>query len=341
MDPGATIGGTTEAKEMILTRDMMLTELRSRGFEVLSVPDDLSLTQTIDWINSRARSGDVALEIHADAFSSPTVRGASIFYIANNDSRRKDAEGVLLALLRRVPQLPNRGAKPDTTTGVGSLGFCRQVVPPSLLLEVGFLSNLDDRFLLQNRRRDIALGIVEGLTAWSRAVSPADPVPQPAPTTYPSCNININGQVYGEQGILVNGNGFIPVDLIDRLNVDISQDANIRRINYNRVVYAKAVDLRDYHISVGWDNDSRTVLLRSVLQICPDQIDRIAGRGYTSEVQLMLFLKANNEAALTAFPDLAKLYKEEGQKEGISLRHCFLPNVLGNQLPPLWRRYSA
>ena len=314
---------------MILTRDLILTELRSRSFEVLSVPDDLSLNDTIAWINSRDRPGDVALEIHADAFPTTTVRGASVFHIANNDSRRKDAEVLLLALLRRVPQLPNRGAKPDTATGVGSLGFCRQVVPPSLLMEVGFLSNPDDRFLLQNRRRDIALGIADGLVSWSRAVSPdspttSTPTPIPTPVTvYPTCNISINGQVYGEQGIIVNGNGFIPVDLVDRLKIDISQDSKIRRLNYNRVVYAKAVDLRDYHISVGWDGASRTVLLRSVLQICPDQIDRIAGRGYTSEVQMMLFLKSNNEAALTEFPDLAKLYREEGQKEGISYDIAF------------------
>ncbi|BCX08670.1 MAG: hypothetical protein KatS3mg066_2529 [Fischerella sp.] len=71
IDPGSVAGGTTEAREMILLRDLILTELRARSFEVLSVPDDLSAKQTIEWINSRVRRGDVALEIHADAASSP------------------------------------------------------------------------------------------------------------------------------------------------------------------------------------------------------------------------------------------------------------------------------
>jgi hypothetical protein len=322
VDQGGVAAGTTEAREMILTRDLILTELRSRGFEVLSVPDELSQLQTVDWINARSRLGDVALEIHADAFSNPSVRGSSVFHIANNAQRKQHAEVLLLALLRRVPQLPNRGAKPDTATGLGSLVFCRQVIPPSLLMEIGFLTNPDDRFLIQNRRRDIALGIADGLASWSRAVDPTGAPSQPE--TYPPCNININGQVYGEQGIIVSGNAFIPIDLADRLSVDLTKATNVRRITYKSVVYIKAIDLRDYHISVSWDANTRTVLLRSVLYVCPGDVDRIYKvRGKTSEVQLMMFLKNNHEAGLIQFPEIAKLYREEGEQEGINYDIAF------------------
>ncbi len=334
LDPGTVVGGTTEAKEMIQIRDLVVGEVRSRGVEILSVPDDLNQQQSIDWINARARSGDVALEIHADAFSNPTVRGCSVFYIANNNQRKQHAELLLLALLRRVPQLVNRGAKPDTATGIGSLAFCRQVVPASLLMEIGFLTNPDDRFLILNRRREIALGIADGLASWSRAVSPPTPTPSPTPTptptrppgsveTYPACNINLNGQTYGEQGIVVSGNAFIPIDLVDRLGLDLSTHPNVRRINYRNVVYVRAIDLRDFYISVGWDASARTVILRSALTICPGQIDRITGHGNTTEVQLMMFLKTNNEAGLAQFPEIAKLYREEGSTEGINYDIAF------------------
>lgn len=322
VDQGTVVAGTTEAREMILTRDLILTELRSRNFEVVAVPDDQSQSQTIAWINDRARPGDVALEIHADSFSSPAVRGSSVYHIANNAQRKQHAELLLLALLRRVPQLPNRGAKPDTATGIGSLSFCRQVVPASLLMEIGFLTNPDDRFLLQNRRRDIALGIADGLVAWSRAVDPGSP--SPPPDTYPPCNISVNGQIYGEQGIIVSGNAFIPIDLADRLSIDLSKDQKVRRITYKSVVYVKAIDLRDYHIAVSWDAANRTVLLRSILQVCPGDFDRIYRVvGKTSEVQLIMFLKNNNEAGLTQFPEIAKLYREEGELEGINYDIAF------------------
>ena len=316
-DVGASAGGTTEAQQMILLRDQIVPELRSRGFEVLSVPDDLSASQTIQWINARSQPNDVALEIHTGLFSNPSVRGASVYYIANNTERKNHAELMLLAMLRRLPQIPNRGAKPDTNTGVGNLVFCRDTNLPSLLMEVGYISNPEDRALMQNQRRDIALGIADGLAAWSRAVSGN------SNNTYTPINIRINNQTYGEQGIIVNSNAYIPIDLADRLGIDLVTAPSVRRIQYQGVVYIKAIELRDYNISVSWDSINRTVILRSILQICPGQIDRIMGNGHTSEVQLMMFLKANNDNALTQFSDLPKLYREEGAIEGVNYDIAF------------------
>lgn len=320
-DPGAIAGGTTEAREMILLRDLIVAELRARNTEVLWVPDDLNAVQTIAWINSRGRSTDVALEIGCDAASSPTVRGASVFYIVNNTTRKSHAELLLVALLRRVTQLPNRGVKPDTESGLGSLIFCRQVAIPSLLMQVGFLTSPDDRALLQSRRRDFALGIADGLVSWSRIVDPVTvPTPQPI---YPAVNININGQTYQEQGILVNGNAYIPIDLVDRLRVDLSKAPNVNRISYQRVVYVKAIELRDFNVSIGWDAATRTVSLRSISVICPGQFDRIASPGHTTEEHLKSFLSSNNQNALVQFPDISKLYREEASIEGINYDIAF------------------
>ncbi len=345
-DPGSVGGGTTEAQEMILLRDQVVPELRSRKFEVLSVPDDLSSSQSIQWINARARPDDVALEIHADGYSNPDVRGATAFYIANNTARKNHADLLLLALIRRLPELPNRGAKPDTSTGIGRISFCRDTILPSILMEVGFLSNPNDRFLIQNRRKDIALGLADGLAAWSRAVSGTDLTN--GSTTYSPINININNTTYGEQGIIINSNAYIPIDLVDRLRIDLTNAPNVRRVQYKGVVYVKALELRDYNIAVSWDNASRTVTLRSILVICPGQIDRIMGQGNTSEVQLMMFLKANNENALTQFPDLPKLYREEATIEGVNYdvafsQACVETNFLrfGDDLKPSQNNFGG
>jgi hypothetical protein len=320
-DPGSVAGGTTEAQEMILLRDLIVPELRSRGFEVLSVPDELSMAQTLEWINARARRDDIALEIHADAAPIPATRGTSIYYIANNDQRKGHAELLLLAVLRRVPQLQSRGAKPDTAASAGRLTFCRQVAAPSMLMELGFLTNPEDRTILQTRRRDVALGIADGLASWSRAIAGISPsVPE---DEYPKIAINVNGGIYGEQGILVSGNAYIPIDLADQLGIDLSQLPQVRRITYRNIVYAKAIDLRDFHISVNWDSPNRTVILRSVVGVCSGQMDVIMRHGSTSEVQLMMFLKSNNESALTRFPDLPKLYREEATIEGVNYDIAF------------------
>ena len=325
LDSGSKVDGVTEAQEMIRIRDLIVPELRSRGFQILSVPDDLSLQQSINWINARNRRGDIALEIHVGAFQNTDVRGATAYYIASNEARKSHAELMLLALLRRVPQLPSRGAKPDTAAGMGRLAFCRQVAPPSILMELGYLTNERDRNLILSRRRDFALGLADGLASWSRAITGVDPTPPTAPQQFPTVNITINDGKYDEKGIIVNSNSYVPVDLADRLGIDISNNQDIRRVRYGNVVYIKTVDLREFNISIGWDAPSRTVQLKtqSALGICPGLIDQIMGHGNASELSLMVFLKNNNEQALRDFPDLHKIYRQEGVIEGVNYDIAF------------------
>ncbi|NER82998.1 MAG: cell wall hydrolase [Leptolyngbya sp. SIO1D8] len=316
IDQGVAASGTTEAAEMIRIRNLVAPELRSRGFEVLTVPDDLNNLQTLDWINARCRPEDVALEIHAGAFSSPGARGASVFYIANNDTRKNHAELLLLALLRRTPQLPSRGARADTTTGIGSLIFTRRLNCPSLLMEVGYLTNPDDLGLIQNRRREIALGIADGMASWSRAVAGDGNSTQ----AFAEIKISVNSGLYEEKGIIINDNSYIPIDLVDLLDVDLAADPNVRRVRYQGVVYVKAVELRDHNVGVGWDATTRTVTLKTInpLPICEGQLSHIMGRGVTSDIQMLMFLKANNENAIEPYKDLPRFYREEALDEGVN-----------------------
>ncbi|MGC1309248.1 MAG: N-acetylmuramoyl-L-alanine amidase [Phormidesmis sp.] len=328
-DTGARIAGTTEAQEMIALRDLIVPELRSRGYDVLSVPDDLSLAQTIGWINARAKTGAVALEIHAEEFSSNTAtRGATVYHIANNRQRREQAELILLSLLKEVPELPSRGVRPDTAAGTGSLAFCRQTVPPALLTEIAYLTNPKDFALLTQRRRNFAVGLANGLAAWSRAVTGTSPTPTPSVPTapkYPPINIEINGGSYPESGLIISGNAYIPIDLADRLNVDLSADEAIRRVRYQGVVYVKAVDLKPFSISVGWDATTRTLQLKpaSVLNICPGTIDVIMSHGSTTAMQLGIFLKSENEKGSDLFPNLPETYRQEANIEGVDYDIAF------------------
>lgn len=334
-DVGATIAGTTEAQEMIALRDLILPELRSRGYEVLSVPDDLSASQSIDWINARAKSGSVALEIHAEKFSNQATRGATVYYIANNRERREQAELILLSLIKQVPTLPSRGVRPDTSSGTGRLQFVRQTLPPALLAEIAYLTNANDFALLTQRRRDFAIGLANGLAAWSDIVSgtkPSQPtVPSPNPSSltvpddYPRINISINGgDPYAEQGIIIKGNAYLPIDLADRLGVAITGQ-EISRVRYRGIVYIKAVDLKPFRVSVGWDAASRTLKLTTAaaLNICPGTIDLIMSHGSTTEFHLTLFLRTENENALELFPNLPALYREEATIEGVDYDIAF------------------
>lgn len=325
-DTGARIRGTTEAQEMIALRDAVVPELRSRGYDVLSVPDDLSLTQSIDWINARAQSGAIALEIHAAEFANQATRGATVYHIANNRARSEQAELLLSALLKEVPQLPSRGVRPDTAAGTGRLAFCRETIPPALLIEIAYLTNPTDFALLTQRRLDFAIGLANGLAAWSRAITGSSPTPPgPAVVEYPTINIAINGGLYREKGIIISGNAYLPIDLADQLGINLSQSEAIRRVRYRGVVYVKAVDLRPFSVSVGWEASTRTLQLTtaSALKICPGSIDVIMSHGNATEAHLTSFLRSENNTALDLFPDLPKIYREEATIEGVDYDIAF------------------
>ncbi|MEM9949256.1 MAG: N-acetylmuramoyl-L-alanine amidase [Cyanobacteria bacterium P01_D01_bin.36] len=324
-DEGGRVAGTTEAQEMIALRDLVVPELRSRGYDVLSVPDDLSLSQSIQWINARTRSGAVAIEIHAEEFTNQATRGATVYHIANNRDRRDQAELILLSLLKEVPELPSRGVRPDTSAGTGRLAFCRQTVPPAIVAEIAYLTNAQDFALLTQRRRNFAIGLANGLAAWSRAVTGTSPRPSTTEVSYPVINIEINGGEYPERGIIISGNAYIPIDLADRLGIDLGKADEVRRVRYRGVVYVKAVDLKPFRISVGWDANTRTLQLRpaSALNICPGTIDLIMSHGSATELHLTIFLRAENENALSTFPDLPKIYREEATIEGVDYDIAF------------------
>ncbi len=325
-DTGGRAGSTTEAQEMIALRDLIVPELRSRGYDVLSVPDDLSMAQSIDWINARARPGAVALEIHAEVFGNTATRGATVYYIANNRDRRDQAELILLNLLKEVPELPSRGVSPDTAAGTGRLAFVRQTLPPALLAEIAYLTNPKDFALLTQRRRNFAVGLANGLAAWSRAITGSSPTPPgPEGPEYPTINIEFNGTPYQDKGIIISGNAYIPIDLANLLGTDLAGSDNVRRVRYRGAVYIKAVDLKPFSVSVGWDAPTRTLALRSaaMLNICPGTIDVIMSRGSTTETQLAIFLRQGNSSALDQFPDLPKIYRQEATVEGVDYDIAF------------------
>lgn len=315
VDPGYILGNTSEAEEMKLLRDMILAELRSQGRSAVLVPDQLSAAQTINWISSRCRPQDVALEIHAGTFPGSSMRGSAVFYVANNQTRKSQAELLLTRLRQSVPQLPSRGVRPDTEFPTGSAPFCRQIACPSLLMEVIVITNPADLTLLQNQRRDFAIGIANGLKDWSRSLEG-----QQIPNQHPTIAINVNGQDYPEPGVIISDNAFVPIDLADRLGLDLAQLTDVRRVTYGNVVYIKAVDLRNHNVVVEWQAATRTLILRSefLLSVCPGAIDRIMGRGATTQEQLLTFLNRINPSAANQFRDLSRLYREEAALEGVN-----------------------
>ena len=317
-DSGApTILGTSEAQEMIETRDLVVSELRSQGFvenkDFFSVPDTLDLSPTIKWINDRTIRGDVALELHGNAGGG---QGAEIFYINQNNERKQDGQLVLSTYLEEVTSLgiANRGVKPDIKpyTQHPRLAFCRDVDVPSLLLEICFMDSSSDMDALTRNRSIFAKGIADGLIAFKDSKEDIS-----ATTTF--IDIQLNGQLFDDKGILINNNSYVPIELVDLLGIELAWQPSVRKVRRGGVVYVKAIELQGFGISVSWDNSTRTVLLKSTRRKPLDQINKIMGEGRVSSVQLTNFLeKVNSGEFATSFPEIANLYVEEAALEGVN-----------------------
>ncbi len=139
-DPGVMHGGKKESAIAMGLRDEIVHKLGER-YDFISVPDTINLRDSIAWINRRANVNDVAFSIHFNSHSNRTVRGTEAYYY-------NQREGELAAIYSREISealgIPNRGAKPDRYTWVGSLGWVRQLKCDSVLIEFCYITNPAD-----------------------------------------------------------------------------------------------------------------------------------------------------------------------------------------------------
>lgn len=191
-DPGKVMGVNTESNETKKIRDELVKILNEMtDIEVLVVPDNLDLVKSIAWANKKitSRADGLCLDIHLNAASLKEARGAETFYAAGSKT------GTDLAIAKALAEsistemgIPNRGAKPDTDTFVGSLGWLRQTKGEATLVEICFMTNPTDWAILKQEggHRKAAMGIAKGLAElWNiELVAPA-PITPPAPTPEP------------------------------------------------------------------------------------------------------------------------------------------------------------
>ena len=149
-DPGASYNHVVEQVEVAKIRDRLIPMLVDRGYEVKAVPDRLDLVKSIAWANQQAQglNDGLAIDIHLNYLSNTEARGTEAFYGTSETS-----QAIATAMATHMASglgIPNRGAKPDTQTAVGSLGWIRKTNMWATLIEVCFLSNEEDITALQS-----------------------------------------------------------------------------------------------------------------------------------------------------------------------------------------------
>lgn len=208
-DPGASGPTKKREKDFVLTMALKVEDI------LKNVPNiTVSLTRRTDVyleLSDRAKvanrmKADFFVSIHANSFLS-TSHGSETFYKKDNS---KSAAQVLNKAMVGASGLYDRGVK------YGNFAVIRETTMPSVLLEVGFISNPEEEKLLfdtafQDR---VALAIAKSICDYMGVkfvVQPAPTPGKPVPVSYPIMEVTVHAEPAQKfEGINVSGTTWLP-----------------------------------------------------------------------------------------------------------------------------------
>ncbi|MGE6629112.1 SH3 domain-containing protein [Bacillus sp. NPDC077027] len=166
LDPGhggkdsGTIGadGAFEKSVTIKTANLLAGKLRASGANVyLTRSDDTFISLQSRVATSHYRNADAFISIHYDSFIDPSVRGSTAYYYHSTKDRGL-ASSVHSEVAKRS-QIPDKGVM------FGDYFVLRENQRPSLLYELGYLSNPQEEAIIYSSsyQERITEGMTEGL----------------------------------------------------------------------------------------------------------------------------------------------------------------------------------
>ncbi len=170
---GAIYGSAVEKQLNLWTGREIYNELHrqsnGRNVSVLLTRDDdydVPLGVRCQLVNLCAENHDVSLavSVHYNAASVESAKGFEIFYHAGSKEGKLAAEAVVNAAESGGISIRGSGAK--TTEQLGrKLAFIHKIRSPSILLEVGYLTNFRDRTnaLAPGFRKQVAKQVARGV----------------------------------------------------------------------------------------------------------------------------------------------------------------------------------
>ncbi len=156
-DSGAVANGYQENLLNIEIRDLVVAELKKRfpGIEVWTDSDSKTLAQVILEVKAQATANDIWIEFHFDSAERIAASGTTAL-VANNAREKSRLIAADLALVgSQTLAIPNRGVRTESESNRGKLGMLHTAAS-SVLLEVGFVSNIGDMVSFQKQKHCLA-----------------------------------------------------------------------------------------------------------------------------------------------------------------------------------------
>ena len=103
---------------------------------------------------------DLCISIHCNAFSDRSAQGVEIFYYQGSTRGQQLANSILKEITKAKLYTKNRGLKTN------NLHITRETIMPSVLIELGFITNVTDKNLIINNKENFAIAITKGILSY-------------------------------------------------------------------------------------------------------------------------------------------------------------------------------
>ncbi len=169
-DPGAVnkrlSDSDTEEEDINLNVAIALRDqLRTEGHEVLMSRDrDFYVSPADQLALIRKIKPDCAIAIHCNACPNPGTSGVEIFYRDANDI---ELAGAVHDVLVAYTHENDRGVHQDLAYLKRRLADLSDAETPSILVELGYMSNDEEFKYLVNNPKTLAQAIADGIATWA------------------------------------------------------------------------------------------------------------------------------------------------------------------------------
>lgn len=117
--------------------------------------ETVSLTERSNKANEN--KVDLCISIHCNAFSNSSAQGVEIFFFQKSTRGEQLANNILNEITKAKLFTKNRGLKTN------NLHMTRETNMPSVLIELGFITNENDKNLILNNKENFAIAITKGI----------------------------------------------------------------------------------------------------------------------------------------------------------------------------------
>ncbi len=197
-DPGAVNGKRREMDDTMRLTQVLDKLFRAQGWDtILPRVDDNAPKLAVRTSMANSNKCDLYLSIHRNAFSNSAANGVEIWLHSQAPQRYKDWAADILKRWAAIGFV-SRGVKLGHASGSGDYAINRDTTMPSMLLEVGFISNHEDNALFDMGLTEICDAVVRACCAFVGVAYKDAAPPSPPDKVYTLDAVKLREQGFGK-----------------------------------------------------------------------------------------------------------------------------------------------